>query len=311
MVRPIKYVIVKEHEDTKSSKLSELPLNAVVGIVDKDIPGFKSMGINNIPDLANSKFSKLKGKKLSDFKVNRGISFAIDVMIQAKEPGVHYEIMPIDEMLDKGYEETPATELAQLSTVAIEGVASGNADKLKKAKVASTIKELAEVKLEKITAAGLRDWEAEKFSQFAKWIMEYAKENTKKTTMDNIDIEFKGKILIIKFDITKEFGKSKTGKTTIVATSRGGRRIKGTDFSLGMFAYKYPSDKKEKDKKQENIQNIDIKLDGNIATLIVDTSKDFGTSASGKSIIIASSRGNRELVDTKIYLGLNVYKKKK
>ena len=117
-------------------------------------------------------------------------------MIHANEPGVHYEIMPIDEMLDKGYEATAPTELANLGTVAIEGVASGNAAKLKKAKVASTIKELAEVKIEDIKSAGLKDWEAEKFSQFAKWIMEYAEENIKKPTMDNIEFEIKKKKII-------------------------------------------------------------------------------------------------------------------
>jgi hypothetical protein len=53
-----------------------------------------------------------------------------------------------------------------------------------------------------------------------------------------------------------------------------------------------------------------MKLTGNILTITVDVSKDFGKSASGKSIIIASTEGNISLPekeDRKI--GLNIYKK--
>jgi len=40
-------------------------------------------------------------------------------------------------------------------------------------------------------------------------------------------------------------------------------------------------------------------------------SKDFGPSASGKTIIIASSEGNQSLPEhEEIKIGLNVYKKK-
>lgn len=59
------------------------------------------------------------------------------------------------------------------------------------------------------------------------------------------------------------------------------------------------------------MKNVDLTLDGNILTIKVDISKDFGTSSSGKSIIIASTEGNKAVPgkdDVKI--GLNVYKKK-
>lgn len=58
------------------------------------------------------------------------------------------------------------------------------------------------------------------------------------------------------------------------------------------------------------MKNIDMKLAGNILTITVDLSKEFGPSASGKTIIIASSEGNKSVPghdDVKI--GLNVYKK--
>lgn len=309
MVRPVKYLLVNEYQDTPMKELPNLPLNAISGIVEDDVPGFEDIDIKTVPKLADAEFRKLKEKELSDYKLNRGISYAIDIMIQANEPGVHEEIMPIDELLDKEYEKTPETELGGLTTVAIEGVASGNAKKLKKADVASTIEELAKVKVDKIKAAGLKDWEAEKFSQYAKWIMKYTKE---KTTFDNIEWEIKGKMLIVKIDISKELGKSSTGKTIIVASTHGGRRLKGTELSLGAFAYKYPEKKEIKKKKKEReMQNVEKKLDGNILTLTMDTTKDYGSSASGKSTIVASTRGNKKIEETEILVGLNLYKRKK
>jgi hypothetical protein len=53
-----------------------------------------------------------------------------------------------------------------------------------------------------------------------------------------------------------------------------------------------------------------MKLTGNILTITVDVSKDFGKSASGKSIIIASTEGNISIPEKEdIKIGLNIYKK--
>lgn len=50
---------------------------------------------------------------------------------------------------------------------------------------------------------------------------------------------------------------------------------------------------------------------GNILTIKVDLTKDFGPSSSGKTIIIASTEGNQSAPDTdNVKVGLNVYKKK-
>lgn len=58
------------------------------------------------------------------------------------------------------------------------------------------------------------------------------------------------------------------------------------------------------------MKNCDMKLTGNILTITVDVSKDYGKSASGKSIIIASTEGNISVPDKEdIKIGLNVYKK--
>ncbi|MDU9375710.1 hypothetical protein McpSp1_02890 [Methanocorpusculaceae archaeon Sp1] len=58
------------------------------------------------------------------------------------------------------------------------------------------------------------------------------------------------------------------------------------------------------------MKNVDMKLDGNILTIKVDISKEFGVSGSGKSIIIASTEGNQSIVpDHDVKIGLNVYRK--
>jgi hypothetical protein len=58
------------------------------------------------------------------------------------------------------------------------------------------------------------------------------------------------------------------------------------------------------------MKNCDMKVTGNILTITVDISKGFGKSASGKSVIIASTEGNISIPDKEdIKIGLNVYKK--
>lgn len=58
------------------------------------------------------------------------------------------------------------------------------------------------------------------------------------------------------------------------------------------------------------MKNCEMKLDGNILTITVDVSKEFGKSASGKSIIIASTEGNVSIPEKEdIKIGLNIYRK--
>ncbi|ODA40893.1 hypothetical protein [Desulfosporosinus sp. BG] len=58
------------------------------------------------------------------------------------------------------------------------------------------------------------------------------------------------------------------------------------------------------------MKNCEMKLAGNILTITVDISKEFGKSASGKSIIISSTEGNVSIPDKEdIKIGLNIYRK--
>lgn len=58
------------------------------------------------------------------------------------------------------------------------------------------------------------------------------------------------------------------------------------------------------------MENIKVEVKGNILTLTVDLTKEFGQSKSGKTTIIASSGGNAPVPDKHgIQFGLNVFKK--
>jgi len=58
------------------------------------------------------------------------------------------------------------------------------------------------------------------------------------------------------------------------------------------------------------MKNVHLSVEGNILTITVDLSKEFGPSSSGKTIIIASTEGNVSVPDREEKVGLNVYRKK-
>lgn len=59
------------------------------------------------------------------------------------------------------------------------------------------------------------------------------------------------------------------------------------------------------------MKNVEMKLEGDILTIKVDVTKEFGPSASGKTIIIATTEGNISIPEKDdVKIGLNVYRKK-
>lgn len=63
----------------------------------------------------------------------------------------------------------------------------------------------------------------------------------------------------------------------------------------------------EQIRRELSVKNCEMKLEDNILTIIVDISKEFGKSASGKSIIISSTEGNVSIPDKEdIKIGLNI-----
>ncbi len=56
------------------------------------------------------------------------------------------------------------------------------------------------------------------------------------------------------------------------------------------------------------MKNVEMKVEGDLLTVAIDLSKDFGPSKSGKTIIIASTEGNKSVPGKEHKIGLNVYK---
>lgn len=57
--------------------------------------------------------------------------------------------------------------------------------------------------------------------------------------MKNIEMSVDGNILIIKVDLTKDFGPSSSGKTVIIATTEGNQSVPGKEaIKVGLNVYK-------------------------------------------------------------------------
>ena len=58
------------------------------------------------------------------------------------------------------------------------------------------------------------------------------------------------------------------------------------------------------------MKNVEFSVEGNILTIKIDLSKEFGPSSSGKNVIVASTEGNVTIPNRDEKIGLNVYRKK-
>ncbi|MFH1491432.1 MAG: hypothetical protein ABII06_21190 [Pseudomonadota bacterium] len=60
------------------------------------------------------------------------------------------------------------------------------------------------------------------------------------------------------------------------------------------------------------MKNVEVAVKDTKIVITVDASKEFGPSASGKTIIIASTEGNQpiDVKGKKVIVGLNVYTKR-
>lgn len=60
----------------------------------------------------------------------------------------------------------------------------------------------------------------------------------KENEMENMEMTVEGNTLTIKVNLESDLGLSKSGKTRIIATSRGNAKIPGTDATIGLNIYK-------------------------------------------------------------------------
>jgi ABC-type molybdate transport system ATPase subunit len=57
--------------------------------------------------------------------------------------------------------------------------------------------------------------------------------------MKNIEMKVEGKILTIKIDLSQEFGRSSSGKTTIIASTEGNIGVPDNEeIKIGLNVYK-------------------------------------------------------------------------
>ncbi len=56
--------------------------------------------------------------------------------------------------------------------------------------------------------------------------------------MKNVEMKVEGNILIIRVDLSKEFGPSSSGKTTIIASTEGNVPILDRDEKIGLNVYR-------------------------------------------------------------------------
>jgi hypothetical protein len=54
--------------------------------------------------------------------------------------------------------------------------------------------------------------------------------------------------------------------------------------------------------------NLTVSPDGKTATIVLDLTKDFGKSKSGKSTVVATTEGNASIPGTDLKIGVNVYR---
>lgn len=57
------------------------------------------------------------------------------------------------------------------------------------------------------------------------------------------------------------------------------------------------------------MKNVDMQVNGDILTIKINLKQEYGRSASGKSIVIATTEGNQYVPDSPCKIGLNVYRK--
>jgi len=56
------------------------------------------------------------------------------------------------------------------------------------------------------------------------------------------------------------------------------------------------------------MKNVSMTVEGNVLTVTIDLSQDFGPSKSGKTRIIATTAGNRPIPGSDAKIGLNIYR---
>lgn len=123
----------------------------------------------------------------------------------------------------------------------------------------------------------------------------------------NVELTLDGDTLKIDIDLTKDFGPSKSGKTIIVASTSGNKKIPGREERIGLTVYRQEAKRPAVGRKQE-FKNMTMDVAGDRLTITVDLSQDLGPSKSGITRLVASTGGNQLVFGRQEKIGLNIYR---
>ena len=126
--------------------------------------------------------------------------------------------------------------------------------------------------------------------------------------MKNVELSVVGDIMTVTVDLSKEFGPSKSGKTTIIASTQGNKTVPGRSEKIGLNVYRKDTVKPASGRRSE-FKNVKMSVHGDRLQLTVDLAKEYGPSKSGQTTIIASTEGNQLVYGRSEKIGLNVYRK--
>lgn len=139
----------------------------------------------------------------------------------------------------------------------------------------------------------------------------------------NISLVTEGKTLFILSDLSKDFGVSSTGKSTIIATTSGGKPLGRSGASLGINLFVKDLQKRNltpaaiaglrRDEFQECGESCQWRMEADGVTLCVRI--DFATAkerdaSSGKTVLLATSSGFKPVGKTGVSFSLNCYRPK-
>eukprot|EP01060_Flectonema_neradi_P023342 TRINITY_DN31583_c0_g1_i1.p1 TRINITY_DN31583_c0_g1~~TRINITY_DN31583_c0_g1_i1.p1 ORF type:complete len:405 (+),score=72.52 TRINITY_DN31583_c0_g1_i1:65-1216(+) len=120
-----------------------------------------------------------------------------------------------------------------------------------------------------------------------------------------------GKYLILKFSLKGDFGASSSGKTECVAGCNSPLGKTGLKINLNCWrklGSKIPKDDVLESLKQpDGMENIKANLSDGTISLKIDTTEEGKEAASGKNILLATTRCPRKLGDTGCTMNINVY----
>jgi len=125
--------------------------------------------------------------------------------------------------------------------------------------------------------------------------------------MKNVHLEAQGDTLTVTVDLSQDFGPSKSGKNTIVASTGGNKTIPGREEKIGLNVYRSESGKATVGRKGQ-FKNVTLSVDGDKLTITADLSQNLGPSKSGQTMLVASTGGNQTVCSRSEKIGLNIYR---